>query len=31
MDKQYSDLGFKILESFQEIFDNSVIERVITP
>ncbi|WP_337028021.1 hypothetical protein, partial [Vibrio cholerae] len=22
----YSDLGFKILESFQEIFDNSVIE-----
>ncbi|WP_332420419.1 hypothetical protein [Vibrio metschnikovii] len=26
MDKQYSDLGFKILESFQEIFDNSVIE-----
>ncbi|OQK30410.1 hypothetical protein XE88_c11681 [Vibrio parahaemolyticus] len=26
MDEQYSDLGFKILESFQEIFDSSVIE-----
>lgn len=26
MKKQYSDLGFNILESFQEIFENSVIE-----
>ncbi|MEZ8230695.1 HNH endonuclease [Vibrio splendidus] len=28
MDKQYSDLGFQILESFQEIFENSIIENL---
>lgn len=26
MDKQYSDLGYQILDSFQEIFENSIIE-----